>query len=243
MSASAIIPKACDIALKDIDVKQGLVTGYFASFGTVDFDGDIFDQAAFNKSIRENGPDSAKPRIKHLLDHSRTKCVAVIKSLVADNTGLLYVSKATSATQGQDFLKMCEDGIITEHSVGISYIADKIKQDENGNNLLLEVKLWEGSSLQTWGSNSNTPLLGVKSLEELTNYLIIIQKALHRGTYTDEAFIEIEKLYAQIGSIIKDKTTETEAIAPTTQPIEEDKTPIFDREKFYKELSTALKTK
>ena len=241
MSASTIIPKSCDIAFKDIDSKQGIVTGYFASFNTLDSDGDIFDSAAFNKSIRDNGPDSAKPRIKHLLDHDRTKSVAVIKSLVADSTGLLYVSKATSATQGQDFIKMCKDGIITEHSVGISYIADKIKQDENGNNLLLEVKLWEGSSLQTWGANSNTPLLGVKSLEDLTNYLIIIQKALSRGTYTDEAFLQIEKLYTQIGELIKTKATEPE-VQPTTQPTEVEVKAAFDRANFYKELSTALKT-
>ena len=242
MSAFSYVPKSCDVAFKDIDSKQGIVTGYFASFNTLDSDGDIFDSAAFNKSIRESGPDSAKPRIKHLLDHDRTKSVAVIKSLTADNVGLLYVSKATSATQGQDFIKMCEDGIITEHSVGISYIADKIKQDEQGNNLLLEVKLWEGSSLQTWGANSNTPLLGVKSSEELSNYLITIQKALSRGTYTDEAFIEIEKLYAQIGELIKAKTTQPEVVIPTTEPNSEPVIVPFDSANFYKELSTALKT-
>lgn len=242
MSAFSYVPKSCDMAFKDIDGKQGIITGYFASFNTLDSDGDIFDQGAFNKSIRDCGPDSGKPRIKHLLDHDRNKCVAVIKSLTADNVGLLYVSKATTATQGQDFVKMCEDGIITEHSVGISYIADKIKQDEDGNNILLEVKLWEGSSLQTWGANSNTPLLGVKSLEDLTSYLVTIQKALKRGTYTDEAFIEIEKLYAQIGEVIKAKTTEPEAELPTTQPNSEPIITPFDSANFYKNLSAALKT-
>lgn len=232
--------KASNLAFKDIDTAQGIVQGYFASFGTLDTDGDIFAPDAFNKSIMECGPKSKQPRIKHLLDHDRRNAVAVISDLYADITGLAYVSKAGSHTAGQDFLKMCFDGIITEHSVGINYIHDKMKAQEDGSTILLEVRLWEGSSLQTWGANQFTPLTGVKSAEELADYLFTLEKALHRGTYTDEAFIQLEKLHTTVGNILKTQTTEPKPEAVITQPEESE---AFDQNKFLQELSTALKTK
>jgi len=237
MSVAPPIYKSSDLSFKDIDTVKGIVQGYFASFNTLDADGDIFAPTAFNNSIQQVGPKSANPRIKHFLDHDRRNTVAVIQELQADNFGLLYTSKAGSHTAGQDFLKMCLDGIITEHSVGISYIADKMRGDENGNTILMEVKLWEGSSLQAWGANSQTPLLGVKSLEGALDYFLTLEKALKRGTYTDEAFIHLEKLHTQIGLMLKKQTTEPET---TTQPETPEPQP-FDSAKFLKELSTALK--
>lgn len=232
MSAPQIY-KSTSLHFKDIDTVQGIVQGYFANFGTVDSDGDIFTPDCFNKSIIENGPKSQKPRIKHLLDHNRQNAVAVLQELYADATGLAYVSKAGSHTAGQDFLKMCMDGIITEHSVGINYIFDKIKVQEDGSALLLEVRLWEGSSLQTWGANQNTPLTGVKSLGQAEDYILTLQKALKKGTYTDETFVQLQKLHDTISEIIKGNTTEP----PVTQPT----AAVFDKNKFLHELSNALK--
>ena len=55
-----------DGAIKDVDVQTGIVTGYFSVFGNLDSDGDIVLPGAFKKTIKENGPDSSKPRILHL---------------------------------------------------------------------------------------------------------------------------------------------------------------------------------
>ena len=55
--------------VKDVDAKQGIVTGYFSVFGNKDSDGDVIVPGAFKKTLMENGPESEGKRIKHLLQH------------------------------------------------------------------------------------------------------------------------------------------------------------------------------
>lgn len=177
--------------IKDVDVKKGIVTGYFSKFGNIDSDGDVIQKGAYAKTISESFV-----RIKHLLDHDRTKAVGVIQILKEDDFGLYYESKAGRHTLGQDFLLMAEDGIISEHSVGIYPI--KQMKGENDTNIITEVRMLEGSSLQTWGANEHTPMLGVKSEKDIINLLDELQKALTNGKYTDETFLEIEKKYKSL---------------------------------------------
>lgn len=173
---------------KDVDVKQGIVTGYFSAFGMKDSDGDIIVPGAFAKTVTEHGPDSKQPRIKHLLDHDRKHAVAKIQVLKEDAVGLYYESKAGSHANGQDFLKMVEDGIITEHSIGFDTIREQQKSDGNH---MTELHLWEGSSLQCWGANQHTPIVGVKSASDLVQQIGRIQSAMKSGSYTDETFMEL----------------------------------------------------
>lgn len=183
--------KSFEYGIKDIDSKQGIITGYFSAFNSKDSDGDIIVKGAYAKTIQERGPHSSKPRIKHLQDHDKTKAVGVIQELKEDDFGLWYQSKAGRHTLGQDYLKMCEDGLITEHSVGFNTV--KNKKSENGDNIITEILLWEGSGLQGWGANFNTPLLGVKEAkEDLIIQLDALKKAFRDGTYSDVTFQQIE---------------------------------------------------
>jgi uncharacterized protein len=194
--------KSLHANIKDLDTKQGVVSGYFAAFNNKDSDGDIIVPGAFSETLKLNGPASKNPRIKHLLDHDRTKGIGVLTELEEDTYGLRYVSKAGSWTLGQDFLKMCEGGLITEHSIG--YSVQKGQPDKNQDAyMLLELRLWEGSSLQAWGANPNTPLLGVKSDGDLVSAFQTLTKALERGTYTDDTFKLIERDYKRIGELLK----------------------------------------
>jgi phage head maturation protease len=43
--------------IKDLDTKQGIVTGYYSVFGNIDSDGDMIMPGAFLKTISENGPE------------------------------------------------------------------------------------------------------------------------------------------------------------------------------------------
>jgi phage head maturation protease len=99
--------------ISDVDVKKGIVTGYFSSFDNMDSDGDVIRKGAFTKTINENFQ-----RVRHLLDHDSTKSVGKILSLKEDTKGLYYESKAGRHTLGRDFLLMVEDGLISEHSIG-----------------------------------------------------------------------------------------------------------------------------
>lgn len=194
--------QSTNLKIKDLDTKKGIVQGYFASFGTLDADNDVFEKGAFKKSIIEVGPKSQKPRIKHLLDHSTQKAVGTILDLEEDNVGLLFTSQLGRHTMGRDTLMMYEDGIITEHSVGFNTL--KSDNQTTGFNLIKEARLWEGSSLQAWGANMNTPMVGVKSFkkEDIEERINLFQKKLRVGNYSDETFelllIELEQLKSLI---------------------------------------------
>lgn len=205
--------KNYNLSIKDVDTKQGIVTGYFAAFDNVDSDGDIIRKGAFAKSIAERGPGSSQPSIKHLLDHNTTKAVGVLQTLKEDSHGLYYESKAGRHGLGRDFLLMAEDGLITEHSIGFRWVQGKSERQQNGTVIRHEVHLKEGSSLQAWGANSATPLLGVKSEvmtapERETALLELFQrhqkltKAL-KGAYSDDLCELLEIQALQIESFCK----------------------------------------
>lgn len=191
--------KSISQSFKDVDVKEGIVTGYFSSFGTKDSDGDIIHKGAFSKTIQEWGP-SGRKRIKHLLDHDPTKVVGVIQVLKEDEFGLYYESKAGTHTLGRDFLLMVEDGIITEHSIGFKTIKEKQSDTHND---ITEIKLWEGSSLQTWGANEHTPITGLKSIEDIQAAFQKLYKALKSGNYSEEAFLRLEEEYKSLAEFFK----------------------------------------
>ncbi len=205
--------KSYGLAIKDVDSSKGIVTGYFAAFDNVDSDGDIIRKGAFAKSIAERGPASSQFNIKHLLDHNTTRSVGVLQTLAEDNHGLYYESKAGRHSLGRDFLLMCEDGLITEHSIGFKWVQGKSERRADGTVVRHEVHLKEGSSLQCWGANGNTPLTGVKAegmsaderekaLAELFARQSKLTKAL-KGAYSDDLCELLEIQALQIESFCK----------------------------------------
>lgn len=195
--------KSISYGFKDIDTKQGIVTGYFAHFGSIDSDGDRILPGAFSKTIKENGPDGTQ-LIKHLLDHDKTKAIGKLQVLKEDSTGLYYESKAGRHTLGQDFLMMAEDGILNQHSFGYRVIKNAKKSDANE---LSELAMFEGSSIQFLGANRNTPIVGIKSLDEVVDDLESLEKALRNGKYSDETFKLIEKQIQSLYDIVKPQRT------------------------------------
>ncbi|MBO0947529.1 HK97 family phage prohead protease [Fibrella forsythiae] len=208
--------------LKDVDTKQGIVKGYFAAFNSKDSDGDIIVKGAFAKTIAERGPGSSNCRIRHLMDHDRTKSVCKIQTLTEDDYGLEYVSRAGKHSLGQDYLLMCEDGLITEHSIGYGTIQQNYDRAADAN-YLTELRLWEGSGLQGWGANPNTPFLGVKedgvmSEDDFIVVFNLLEKALRTGKYSDETFKTfIEPNYKKLGDYLSQKRN-TEPGRKSTQP-------------------------
>lgn len=216
----------------DADQKQGIVTGYFSRFNNVDSDGDIIRPGAFAKTIKEQGPKSQQPRIKHLLNHDPSQPLGKLLNLKEDNTGLLYESQIGSHSLGRDFIKMVESGLITEHSIGFRIMKrnqlqpyeDFIKNPGKGFYEITELKLMEGSSLTAWGANPLTPLTGLKS--ELDIDLVIarqsaIEKFCKNSDATDET-IEMLLLHSkQLTQLITDMNVATEPEeTKATQPEE-----------------------
>jgi len=199
--------------IADVDVKKGIVTGYFSSFDNMDSDGDVIRKGAFTKTIKENFQ-----RVRHLLDHDATKAVGKIQMLQEDAKGLYYESKAGRHTLGRDFLLMVEDGLITEHSIGFV----TIKQKNMGNyNEISEVKLYEGSSLQGWGANEMTPITGMKNYDNISHMMDNILKAIKNGKYTDETFAKLELQFLQLQ---KELAELKEASVETPEPSDDKST-------------------
>jgi len=216
--------------IKDADMKQGIVMGYSASFNTLDSDNDIIIPGAFMKTIQEMGPQSSRPRIKYLLDHNTGKSLGVIQTLKEDSQGLYYEAKVGTHDLGQDFLKMVDSGMITEHSIGYGVVRKEIINPDakysDQQTRLHELKLWENSALQCWGANMNTPLVGSKSLMKYAEERVpMLIKALHNGTFTDKTFWELEKELILLQQAIKSDydTTGPDAPDETTQPGDDEK--------------------
>lgn len=183
-------------SVKDVDTSKRKVTGYFAHFGSKDSDGDIITDTAFNRTVKERGPEGSN-QIMFLNQHDWKQPHGFLDVLKTDSTGLYFESKALPNTSySNDAIVLYQEGIVKEHSIGYNVINNDRKSNAN---YLTELKLWEGSNV-TLGANSNTPFTGFKSLNiqevnEKTNSII---KLIKNGTLTDETFIQLEIALKQL---------------------------------------------
>ena len=207
-------------AIKDIDVKSRIVTGYLSAFGNVDSDNDIIEKGAFSKSINERFND-----IFYLQQHDWSKPLGKFKKLVEDEKGLYFEGEIINTSFGEDQLKLYEAGIVKEHSIGFTTVKSDFKQEnENYIRIIKEVKLYEGSAV-TLGANSQTLFLGFKSsVNEVKDLYKKILKAHKDGSFTDETHglfeIALKQFEAQIIEEYKSTQNEQEPPVSTLTSIE-----------------------
>lgn len=207
---------AGDLSLKDVDINSRTVTGYFASFNTLDSDGDVFMPGAFAKSLNEN-----RQRILHLLQHNPNLPLGRPNVLQEDAHGLYFETTFPEQPNGgyiEDTLKLYRDGVYNEHSVGFQLI--KATQGDNqakGANCITEAKLWEGSTV-TWGANPNTPFTGLKQFERAMNRKAMLEKALHTGNYTDDTYIKLQIELTQLLTLLNSVDTAQEPLYKNDTP-------------------------
>ena len=198
------------------DAKEGVIEGYLSAFGVIDAYKDIMMPGAFAKSIMERGPKSMKPRIKYILNHDVSKPVGTFMELSEDSFGLKYIAKAGDWTLAQDYIKMVEGGAVTEHSIGFELL--KWERDASNDTLKLnEVRLWEGSGLTGWGVNENTPITGIKSIEQYQSRIKTLEAFVRNTTATDECIEMLMIEIKQLNQLLIEKST---APVTATQPEE-----------------------
>jgi HK97 family phage prohead protease len=220
--------------IMDMNPIQGIVTGYFSKFNNVDSDGDIMKPGAFTKTISEQGPLSTQPRIKHLLNHDPSQPLGKLLSLKEDDYGLYYESQVGTHDGGEDFIKMVESGLITEHSIGFKIIKrNQIQSYENylrnptlGQFEITEVKLYEGSSLTAWGANSLTPITSLKGDKNLDVDMIVaksaaIDKFCRNTTATDDTIQMLLLHSKQLAQLILDMKSNTTEPINIIQPVDD----------------------
>ena len=216
--------KSLGMEVKDVDAKEGIVSGYFSAFGMVDSDGDIMMPGAFKRSIQDWGPNG-KSRIKHLLNHDPSKPLGKIQELDEDEYGLKYVSKIGTHSLGKDFIKMVESGLIAEHSIGFKILREQKSGDANQ---IHEVMLFEGSSLTAWGANENTPMIGMKNMGTIADIQAQIksfEKFIRDSDVTDETIdlclIKVKQLAQAL-----EMMSSTEAVIATPPQQKESKVDV-----------------
>ena len=183
--------KSISAAVKDIDTKNRIITGYLSNFGNKDHDGDIIVQGAFKRTIK-----SRKSQIYFLNQHNWSEPHGKFKVLEEDEKGLYFESEPLLDTSySNDVLKLYDAGVMNQHSIGFQVV----KSDgEWGDRTIQEIKLWEGSNV-TLGANPETPFTGFKStLKEVEDHSKLIYKAIRNGDFTDETFMLLEFALKQL---------------------------------------------
>jgi len=201
---ASLIKFAGPDSLKDVDQTQGLVTAYAAAFGNRDADGDVIHKGTFAKTIAERGPNGTG-QIKMLFMHSFREIIGKVLHLEEDDHGLLFRAKLLLGVQrARDALALYSADMF-EHSIGIDVV---LPENFRGGDIF-EAKLFDVSPV-TWGANSMTPTLSVKSLAAQPDYLTgeirKIRKMLTLDL-SDEMLRDLEVglalLEAQVGTLVK----------------------------------------
>ena len=175
----------------DVDEEKGIVTVAVNGIGVKDSQNDISMPGSFNKTLREN-----INRMKWFLNHDTTQLLGVPLSGKEDGGNLVMVGQLNLEKQiGRDILSdyklYASTGRTLEHSIGVQ----AIKRDEADPRKVLEWKMFEYSTLTSWGSNPQTFLVDIKSAtpDKVREMFDFLHEALTaKYGHTDEKLKEYE---------------------------------------------------
>jgi len=179
-----------DWQVKDLNNK-GMVQIAVNAFNNEDSDGDISLPGSFKKTLKENFG-----RVRWFLNHDVTQLLGVpIKGYEKGDHLVMEaqfnLEKQLAKDTYQDYKLYAEHGKSLEHSVGVQAIKYDI-DNESQVRKISEWKLWEFSTLTHWGANENTPMLGIKSKDELRQ---LIEEMANNPNYSDTRKKTIENIY------------------------------------------------
>lgn len=176
--------RATLLEVRDLDAKQGIFTGFFCNFGTVDSYDSVFDMGAFTKTFREWGP-TGKKRIKCAYQHDPySALLGKPLKLEERSFGAYHETQVSMTTYGKDILLLIEDGVLTEQSFMFEALQEtSAAKSPDGKRHITEVRLYEYGPV-TWGANENTPITSVRA-DQLAARMQRLDKHLRNGDLTD----------------------------------------------------------
>lgn len=175
----------------DVDEK-GIVTVAVNGIGVKDSQNDISMPGSFTKTLREN-----MPRMRWLKNHDTSQLLGVPLSGEEKDGNLVMVGQLNLQKQiGRDTLAdyklFAEHGRTLEHSIGVQ----AIKRDDKDKCKVLEWKMWEYSTLDCWGSNPQTFLVGIKSdtrnRENIQAAVDFLKLAMKQQGYSDDRLTQFD---------------------------------------------------
>ncbi len=191
--------KSLKSTVKDVDSKGRVIVAANA-FGNIDAHKDVSMEGSFDKTLKENFA-----RLKWFLNHDREKLLGVPVSGTATKEflqieGQLNLNKDIGRDTYEDYKLYAAYGKSLEHSIGVD-AKNWVNDTENEVRKVTEWKLWEYSTLTSWGANERTPMLDLKTAS-VNSDLDWLEIRMKKGNYTDETFIEIEKSINRIKSLL-----------------------------------------
>lgn len=177
---------------KTVDVdEKGIVTAAVNGIGIEDSQKDISMPGSFVETITHD-----IERMRWFLNHDTTQLLGVplYREEKSDNlivTGQLNLAKQIGRDILADYKLYAEAGRTLEHSIGVK----AIRRDKDDRRKVLQWKMFEYSTLTSWGANPNTYLVGIKSAtaEQVRDAVDFLKLALKQKGYSDQRFMNIEK--------------------------------------------------
>jgi HK97 family phage prohead protease len=225
MSNKLFATKDISEAVIDVDKATRTVKAVWSHIGNKDYDNDIIAKGAFDRTIRERGPNGKK-MIWSLVDHySSTKhAFGKPKELYVEGNRLIAVTDIVMTDAGEDILKLYDAGCINQHSIGFSTVVDEYDKANNVRTIK-EVILYEGSAV-LWGANDLTPTLDVKALtkpqqqKNIYDRLERLKSAIRNGSFTDETFSLLEIEFCQLQKAVSEIEGTKKADEDTPPPVD-----------------------
>lgn len=181
----------------DVDEK-GIVTVAVNGIGIEDSQKDISMPGSFVDTIRD---DIGKMR--WFLNHDMTQLLGVplYGEEKSDNlivTGQLNLKKQIGRDILEDYKLYAEAGRTLEHSIGVK----ALRRDKEDKRKVLQWKMFEYSTLTSWGANPNTYLVGIKSAtpDKVRDAVDFLTLALKQKGYSDERYKIME---TQLANLLK----------------------------------------
>lgn len=173
----------------DVDEK-GIVTVAVNGIGVKDSQGDISMPGSFNKTLKEG-----MSRMKWFLNHDTTQLLGVPlhgeeKGGNLIMTGQLNLKKQIGRDILEDYKLYAEAGRTLEHSIGVK----AIKRDNTDPAKVLEWRMFEYSTLTSWGANPQTFLVNIKSAtqEQVKDAIDFLRLACKQKGYSDDRLTQFD---------------------------------------------------
>jgi HK97 family phage prohead protease len=208
--------KDLQTTIKDVDEK-GRVLVAANAIGNEDSDNDISEPGSFHKTLSENFH-----RLKWFLNHNPDYLVGVPiegkeKNPYLELLGQINLKKQLGRDVYEDYKLYAEFKKSLEHSIGVN----AIKKEQKGERRhVYEWKLWEYSTLYSWGANENTPLIAMKSHKSIEDEIDWLEIKLRKGNFSDEKFLNIEKQISQLRSLCLEPDISTYKAEPNLIEVE-----------------------
>lgn len=168
----------------DVDEQKGVVTVAVNGIGIEDSQHDISMPGSFVETLTKD-----IGRMRWFLNHDVTQLLGVPLSGSEQDGNLVMVGKLNLEKQiGRDILTdyklYAENGRTLEHSIGVRALL----RDKDDKRKVQKWKMYEYSTLTSWGSNPQTFLVGLKHADDnqVRDAIEFIRTALGTRGYSDE---------------------------------------------------------